>query len=342
VSAELASGLVPHRPVLRREPVPLEEGAIVTAREKARLLALGPAGRREPSRRRAGARLRLRTIAEREPEPLEVPRVEPGEHVRLILPGVDAAREEQAAAVLREASVVAGGEPGGADPPREGEELGEAEAAVAADARIRSLAACVAGDERPDDRAAELLAEVEREVRHTERVAGLARGDDGCGRAARALAVRAGRVGPEAKGDADRLRPRLTDAQESDRAVHAAAHGDGDALGAVRRRRRRDDGAEGVGERVGCERPARGGTRGDERKSAHGRAELGHARAVAVHADDPAAVEGQADPGEVVPAHCVSDGVHRAITVPHPYAGIGTPPPRNRHEAAVAVPSAQP
>ena len=60
-----------------------------------------------------------------------------------------AARASSSAAVaLDDARVVAGREPRGADAPREREQLGEAEAAVAADARVRRLAARVAAHER--------------------------------------------------------------------------------------------------------------------------------------------------------------------------------------------------
>jgi hypothetical protein len=53
---------------------------------------------------------------------------------------------------------VAGGEPCGARTPREREQLAEAEARVAADARIRRLAARVSADEGLDDGAPEALA----------------------------------------------------------------------------------------------------------------------------------------------------------------------------------------
>ena len=83
---------------------------------------------------------------------VEEARVEAGEHVGLVLRRVGGAGEEQPAAVLAQARVVPGAEPRRADPAGEGEERGEAEAAVAADARVRRLAARVAGHERRDDR----------------------------------------------------------------------------------------------------------------------------------------------------------------------------------------------
>ena len=78
-----------------------------------------------------------------------------------------------AARALDDAGVVAGRELFGARRGAEGEQLGEAEAAVAAGARVRRLAARVAADERLDDGAPELLAQVERHVRQPALVAGL-------------------------------------------------------------------------------------------------------------------------------------------------------------------------
>src|SRR5688500_3315656 len=102
----------------------------------------------------------------------------------------------------RDARVVARGEPGGPGTAREGEQLGEAEAAVAADARVRRLAARVAADERRDDRPPELVSQVEGDVRQAERVAGLARREHGLRRAAGTFDVRARGVDPEPEGDA--------------------------------------------------------------------------------------------------------------------------------------------
>jgi hypothetical protein len=72
--------------------------------------------------------------------------------------------------------VVAGSESGRARLLREGEQAAEAEEPVAADARVRRLSALVAADERLDDRAQELLAGIERDVREAELVAGPAGG----------------------------------------------------------------------------------------------------------------------------------------------------------------------
>ena len=107
-----------------------------------------------------------------------------------------------------DARVVARREPRGPGAGGEGEQFGEAEAAVAADARVRRLAAGVAGDEGVHDRRAELAPEIERHMRQAETVARLARGQDGLGRAAGTLGVGAGRVEPEPQRDADRVLPR--------------------------------------------------------------------------------------------------------------------------------------
>src|SRR5213078_3414493 len=108
----------------------------------------------------------------------------PREHVRLVLLRIGRARQQTAATVLGDTRVVPGGEPRRACALRERDQFREPEAAVAPDAGVRRLATLVAADERPDDGAAELLAQVERDVRQAEPVAGLARGDHGRRRAA--------------------------------------------------------------------------------------------------------------------------------------------------------------
>ena len=130
--------------------------------------------------------------------------------------------------MVHDAGVVARREAGAPARRGEREQLGEAEAAVAADARVRRLTLGVPGDERLNDRGAELLPQIERDVRKPEPVAGRARGDDGLGRAAGPLGVGAGRIEPEPERDPDRV---LACAEKRDRAVHAAAHRNGDALG---------------------------------------------------------------------------------------------------------------
>ena len=89
-------------------------------------------------------------------------------------------------------------EDGRAGPVGEREQLGEAKVAVAPAARVRCQSRRVAGDERADDRVAELLAQVERDMRQAESVTRLACGDHGVGRAAGALGARALRIEPQA------------------------------------------------------------------------------------------------------------------------------------------------
>ena len=139
VAAELAAGLVDDAARSGHEAVAAEEVAVVVAAEEARLLALGPARRVEPGGLGLGARLLLRLVAEREPDAGERGLVEGGEHVALVLVRVGRAREQAAAVALDDPRVVAGGEPRSADAVGEREQLVEAEAAVAADARVRRL-----------------------------------------------------------------------------------------------------------------------------------------------------------------------------------------------------------
>ena len=100
----------------------------------------------------------------------------------------------------------------------------EANVAVAADARVRRLARGVPGDERLDHAGAELVAQVDREVREAERVRERARLRDRRGRAAAALCVVLA-VGPQLERDRDGLALRVRQ-KRGDRAVDAAAHRD--------------------------------------------------------------------------------------------------------------------
>ena len=257
--AELRAVLAHDRSGFRADAVPRQEVTVVAAGEEACLLALGARGGGEPGGPRLGAHLLLRALAERDLDPVEEPRVEAREHVRLVLARVDAARQEQATAAVDDAGVVAGSQPSRAGPPREGKQLGEPEAAVAPDARVRRLAARVAANERRHDCTPELLAQVERHVRQPERVAELPRRDDGRRRAARPLGVRPVGIEPEPERDADRVR---AGAEKRDRAVDSAAHRDRHAPG---RRRGAEDGRDRVRERVDGERLAADGRRPEQR-----------------------------------------------------------------------------
>ena len=175
-------------------------------------------------------------------------RVEAREHVGLVLGLVVRAREQPAAAMFDDPRVVTGRETGGSCALREREQLGEAEAAVARDARVRRLAAGVAAHEG-DNGTPELLAQVERDVRDAERVTGCPRRQHRVGRAARALRARPVRVEPEPQRDADRVGAR---SKQRDGAVDAPAHRNSTRVGERGAERR----ADGVRERVGRERLA--------------------------------------------------------------------------------------
>src|SRR5207249_4718021 len=123
VPSELAPALVEDRPLLRPDAVPEEEAAVVVAGEEAGLLALRAPGHLEAGRRRLRTGLLLRLSAERERDPIQEHRVEPGEHVRLILLGVGRTPEQHAAATTDDAGVVARGEALAAGPVREREQL---------------------------------------------------------------------------------------------------------------------------------------------------------------------------------------------------------------------------
>jgi hypothetical protein len=184
----------------------------------------------------------------------------------------------------------------------ERQQLREAERPIAAHARVRRLAAGEGADEGADDGAAELLAQVEGEVRQPERMARLARGDDGLGRAAGALGVRSDRIEPEPERHADRLRP---GAEEGDGAVDAAAHRDRHPPG---RRRGAEDGPDRVRERVDGQRLAADRRRLEEREARERAFEPRRVRL-----DDPLAVDGEPDERELAVPRGVSEELDHAV-----------------------------
>ena len=189
---------------------------------------------------------------------------------------------------MHDSRVVTGRQPCGPGAVGEREQLGEPEAAVARDARVRRLAARVAADERRHDRAAELLAKIERHVRQPEPVARLAGRDHGARRAARALAVGACRIHPQPQCHPERVRAR---AQQGDRAVDAAAHRDGDALGV---RGRVKDLTQGICQRIDRQRLAWNRRGLEQRQPFERPLEPGR-----VGSDDAIAVERQANEREL-------------------------------------------
>ena len=141
------------------------------------------------------------------------------------------------------------------------------------DARVRGLPARVAINERLDDAGAELVAEVEREMRKAELVGQPAREADGGRRTATPLAVVLG-VRPQLERDGDRVAATAAQ-QRGDRAVDSAAHRHERARSADRPREGRslaDGGAERPVQRV------RGQVGGVELRGAEA-AELGRDRA---------------------------------------------------------------
>src|SRR5712692_11521777 len=127
-----------------------------------------------------------------------------------------------------DARVVARGEPRRTGSLREREQLGETERAVAGDARIWRVATGVAAHERADNGAAELVAQVERDVRQTKEVAGLPRVNHRARGAAGALAVRPVGIDPQPQRHAESVR---AGPQKGNGAVHPAAPCNGDTLG---------------------------------------------------------------------------------------------------------------
>ena len=175
---------------------------------------------------------------------------------------------------------------------------------MAADTWIRRLAPRIAADERADDGAAELLAQVEGHVRQPQCMARLPRGDHGRGRAACALGIRSARVDPEPQRHADRLSPR---AQQRHGTVDAAAHRDRDpqriGFGA-------EDLAQRVRERVGRERLARHGRRLEQGQPCDRALEP-----LGVGVDDPVTVDQQAYERRAAVARRVPDDLDQRI--PH-------------------------
>src|SRR3954469_1900406 len=164
-----------------------EEASAAGAGQEAEVLRVLLARDRESGGARDLAHLRLALDgAEREAQALERRAAQRGEHVALVLGRVGGLPQQ---AVVRAPRVVAGRERPRPEAVGERKHRVEPDVAVAADARVRRQACLVVLEPWVDDARAELVAEVEREVREAHAVGerpGLA---DGVGRAARALAV---------------------------------------------------------------------------------------------------------------------------------------------------------
>ena len=222
-----------------------QERGLAGAGEEAQILRFGLRRHRQAGVGGQRADLRLGQLAEREPQARERGRGDRGQHVGLVLGRVGGSAQQP---VGRRARVVAGGERRGAEAVGERDHRVEPDVAVAADARVRGHAGGVAGQERVHHPGAELLAQVEREVRQAHPVRDRAREADGVGRAARRLGV-VGRVGPQLERHGGRP---LARPERGDGGVAAAAHGDERTSG-IRRQRgaRPGGGAERAVQRVG-------------------------------------------------------------------------------------------
>src|SRR5439155_5785854 len=221
VLAELVSVLVDDRALLRLKPATLEERPVVVAGKETRLLTLAAARRFEAGALGLGARLSLGLCTERERDPVKLRGIDPGEHVRLVLPWIEAAREQEPAAMLDDPCVVPGCKLVRSRTVSEREQPREAEAAVALDAWVGCLPTFVTSDERVDHGTPKLFAKVEGHVRDAERVARRTGSENRIGRATGALRVGPVGIEPEPQRDADRVRQEL---EQRNGAVNAAAH----------------------------------------------------------------------------------------------------------------------
>ena len=190
----------------------LEEGPVVVAGEKTRLLALAARGGREPGALGlvAGLRLRLRRRGG-----TRRGRGAPGATVASMydwsFARVDAARDQPPSVAFGDRRVVARPERVRSCPLGERDERVESEAAVAARARIRGQTRRVVVDERLDDPGAELLAQVERDMREPGPVTGVAGGDHRRSASSR----RARRSGPAGSCQSRSVTPTASDPARS-------------------------------------------------------------------------------------------------------------------------------
>ena len=147
--------------------------------------------------------------------------------------GSAAAGEQRAVAVVDDPGVVPGREPAGAEPVGEGDHRVDPQLAVAEHARVRGAPLRVAAQERTDHAGAELVLQVQGQMRDPERVGDPPGAEHRLGRAAAALAVGA-LVGPELERHRDDLAPGLALAQRRDGGVHPAAERHQHALAVAR------------------------------------------------------------------------------------------------------------
>ena len=171
MAAELAAGAVDDVSLAFQEAaVAAQEVGLALAGEEAEVLALGLAGDREGVAGGDLPHLRLGQLGQREADALEDRRRQRRQHVALVLLRVRRRGEQQPLAVVDEAGIVAGDEMAGAEASRQVDHRGDPHLAVAGDAGVRRPPRRVAGDELRHDATAELLLEIEDQVRDAERM----------------------------------------------------------------------------------------------------------------------------------------------------------------------------
>src|SRR5439155_13470111 len=138
-----------------RGGVPGEELTPARARHEAQVLALLPFGHGKRRLSREPPDRGLAHLAEWEPDALQRTGIEGGQHVGLILGGIEATGEERALGLANDSRVVTGHQRLRAEPVGCLEHCVEADEAVAAHARIRCAPAIVLSQEVGDDRVAE-------------------------------------------------------------------------------------------------------------------------------------------------------------------------------------------
>ena len=226
---------------LAGRPAPPERGNLGSRRPRG---SRPPGSPRAPAAARPGARgllprLLLRLLAEREPDPVEIGRSEPREHVRLVLARVARAGQQQPPAML---------EPCGHSGPSRGA-LRPRGARTRAARRSGSCRCSECRDSASPRRRSRRRTVSTTAERNSWRRSSVTCGSPSrwqvsraastaCGRAAGAFGIRSGRVEPEPQRHADRV---TAGAEKRDGAVHAAAHRDGHALGRPRRAEDRTD-----------------------------------------------------------------------------------------------------
>ena len=234
--------------------MPAEEGALSLAGQEAEVLALALGGDRQAGAGGQLAHLGLRQVGEREAKRGQRIRAERGEHVRLVLGRVGRRREQRPGAVVDDARVVAGGQRGRPNPPREGEHRVDPHLAVADHAGVRGPARLVPAQEALDHGVAKRLLQVERQVRQAQPVGQRPGADDRLRRAAASRPIRVP-VGPQLQRHRDHLGAAAALEQRRDGGVDAAADRHQHAVCARRRvgeaLARRGRGAERPVERVG-------------------------------------------------------------------------------------------